>query len=73
MKHPGFRTWAVMRAISARRMSAVTLRKWVRQTEVDAGEPAGVPTDTARGLRELTRESRELEQTIGILKAATSL
>jgi transposase len=65
--------WAAMRAISARLgMSAETLRKWVRQTEVDAGDAAGVPTETARQLRELRRKNRELEQTIEILKAATS-
>jgi len=43
----------------------------VRQAEVDAGETAGVPTETARELRELRRKNRELEQTIEILKAAT--
>ena len=62
--------WAAIRAISARLgMSAETLRKWVRQAEVDAGEAAGVPTETARELR---RKNRELESTIEILKAATS-
>jgi transposase len=64
--------WAAMRAISARLgMSAETLRKWVRQAEVDGGA-AGVPTETARELRELRRKCRELESTIEILKAATS-
>ena len=53
-------------------MSAETLRKWVRQAEVDAGETAGVPTETAREMRELRRKNRELEQTIEILKAATT-
>jgi transposase len=65
--------WAAMKAISARLgMSAETLRKWVRQAEVDSGEAAGVPTETARELRELRRKCRELESTVDILKAATS-
>ena len=63
--------WAAMKAISARLgVSAETLRKWVRQAEVDAGDAAGVPTETARELRELRRKNRELESTIEILKAA---
>jgi len=65
--------WAAMKAISARLgMSAETLRKWVRQADVDTGEAAGVPTEMARELRELRRRNRELEATIEILKAATS-
>ena len=65
--------WAAMKAISARLgMSAETLRKWVPQAEVDAGEAAGVPTETAGELRELRRKCKELESTIEILKAATS-
>jgi transposase len=65
--------WAAMKAISARLgMSAETLRKWVRQAEVDAGAAAGVPTEIIRELRELRRKCRELESTIEILKAATS-
>ena len=35
-------------------------------------EHDGVPTDTARELRVLKRKNRELEETIEILKAATS-
>jgi transposase len=55
-----------MRAISARGMSAETLRKWVRQAEVDDGEAAGVPTETARELQEPRARGHE------ILKAATT-
>jgi transposase len=64
--------WAAMRAISGRLgMSAETLRKWVRQAEVDAGEAPGMTTDAAREIRDLRRKCRELEATIEILKAAT--
>lgn len=65
--------WAAMKTISSRLgMSAETLRKWVRQAEVDGGEAAGVSTETAQELRELRRKCRELESTIEILKAATT-
>ena len=65
--------WAAMKAVSGRLgMSAETLRKWVRQSEIDAGEAAGVSSEEKRELRELRRKTRELEQTIEILKATTS-
>jgi transposase-like protein len=53
-------------------VSVETLRRWVTQTEVDAGQRDGVSSDIARENRELKRKNRELEQTIEILKAATS-
>jgi transposase len=65
--------YAAIKAVSARLgMTAETLRKWLRQAEVDAGEKAGVTSETARELRELKRKNAELERTIEILKAATS-
>lgn len=53
-------------------VSYETLRRWVNQAEVDTGVRGGVPTDTVRELRELKRKNRELEETVEILKAATS-
>ena len=65
--------WAAMKAISGRLgMTAETLRKWVRQSEVDAGQKPGLTTESAQELRELRRKCRELEQTIEVLKAATA-
>ena len=62
-----------MKAIAGRLgMNTETLRKWVRQAEIDAGEVVGVSTEENRELRELRKKTRELEQTIEILKAATS-
>jgi transposase len=53
-------------------MNAETLRKWVRQAEVDEGQVEGTTTAAAREIRELKRKNAELEQTVEILKAATS-
>jgi transposase len=64
--------WAAIPEISSRLgMSTETLRKWLRQAEADAGQAPGVPTETAREIRELKRKNAELERTI-VLKAATS-
>jgi transposase len=65
--------FAAIKAVSSRLgMTAETLRKWVRQSEVDAGQKPGLSTESTLELRELRRKCRELEQTVEILKAATS-
>jgi transposase len=53
-------------------MNPETLRKWLRQAEVDGGQAEGTTTAAAREIRELKRRNAELEQTVEILKAATS-
>ncbi len=65
--------WAAMKTVSSRLvMTAETLRKWVRQVEVDQGTRPGVTTEENREIRELKRRNHELEETIESLKAATS-
>jgi transposase len=60
--------WSAIKAIAGRLgMSAETLRRWVRQADVDTGEAAGVSSEEKRELRELRRKCRELESTIVIL------
>ena len=65
--------FAAIKAVAARLGigSAETLRKWVRQAEVDAGEAPGVTTAEAQQVRELRRKVAELEQTLAILVEAT--
>ena len=65
--------YAAITAVARRLgMTAETLRKWMRQAEIDEGQAPGVTSEAAREIRELKRKNRELEQTIEILKAATS-
>ena len=65
--------WEAIRTVAGRLgMNAETLRKWLRQAEVDTGQAEGTTTAAAREIRELKRKNAELEQTVEILKAATS-
>jgi len=65
--------WAAITAVSSRLgMNSETLRKWIRQAELDEGSSPGVTSSESAELRDLRRKNRELEQTIEILKAATS-
>ena len=65
--------WEAITVVAGRLgMTTETLRRWVRQAEVDAGESEGVSSQMARENRELKRKNAELERTIEILKAATS-
>ena len=65
--------WTAIKTVSSRLgMGAETLRKWVRQHEIDHGDRDGLTSSDSREIRELKKKNRELEETIEILKAATS-
>lgn len=65
--------WAAITAVSKRLgMNAETLRNWIRKQQVDDGQRDGVTTEAAAEIKALKRRNAELEQTIEILKAATS-
>jgi transposase len=52
--------------------SAETVRKRVRQAEVDAGQRPGVSTAESEELKRLKRENAELRRANEILKAASA-
>jgi transposase len=49
-----------------------TLRKWVRQAEVDAGVRSGTTTSESEQLKALKKENAELRRANEILKAASA-
>jgi transposase len=53
-------------------MHRETLRRWVKEARIEAGELPPDADEKDRVIAELRRENAELEQTVEILKAATS-
>ena len=65
--------WAAIRSISSKiGCSAETLRKWVRQSERDAGRRPGLSTSERQRIKELERENRELKRANEILRKASA-
>lgn len=49
---------------------AESLRRWVRQAQVDAGDRQGVTSSESEKIRQLERENRELREANAILRDA---
>ncbi len=65
--------WEAIRSIAEKiGCSAETLRKGVRQTEVDSGRRGGVTTEEQARIKELEREVRELRRANTILRQASA-
>jgi transposase len=65
--------WSAITAVAAKlRMTAETLRKWVRQAERNVGKRAGLTTAEHTRLKELEREVRELKRANEILRKASA-
>jgi transposase len=64
--------WAAMTSIATKLGigTTETLRKWVRQAEVDDGGRAGTTSEESAELKRLKREVAELRRANEILKAA---
>ena len=65
--------WDAICSVAAKvGVSSETLRKWVRQAEVDAGSRAGATSEESAELKKLRREVAELRRANEILKAASA-
>ncbi len=52
--------------------SGETVRKWVRQGQIDAGDRAGTTSAESAEMKRLRRENAELRRANAILKAASA-
>lgn len=66
--------WAAMKAVADLLGVGTpeTVRKWVRQGQVDTGVRPGVTTEGSDELKRLRRENAELKRANAILKAASA-
>jgi len=65
--------WEAMGSIASKiGCTAETLRKWVRQAQVDTGQRGGVTSEDQARLKDLEREVRELRRANEILRKASA-
>jgi transposase len=79
---PEFRAEAVKLARSSEKplselardlgVSAETLRKWLKQQDIDTGKRSGITTDEREELRRLRRENKILKEEREVLRKATA-
>jgi transposase len=65
--------WPAIVAVAAKLGigTAETLRKWVRQAEVNAGQRPGITSEESAEIKRLKRENSELRRANEILKSAS--
>ncbi len=65
--------WKAIQSICAKvGCTSETLRKWVKQSEIDSGSREGMSSSKLTRLKELERENRELKQANEILRKAAA-
>ena len=65
--------WAAINSIAAKvGCTPETLRKWVKQAEIDQGKRDGLTSADRDRLKELERENRELKRANEILRKASA-
>ena len=71
-RDPATRSGALRRVGEQLGINPETLRNWVQQAEIDAGERPGTTTEEARRIAELERENKELRRANEILRTASA-
>ena len=65
--------WAAIQSIAGKiSCTHETLRRWVRQAEVDQGVRGGMPSDELERIKQLERENKELKRANEILRTASA-
>jgi transposase len=65
--------WEATRSIAGKiGCSAESLRKWIRQTEIDSGQRDGLPSEQQDRMKALEQEVRELRRANEILRKASA-
>ena len=65
--------WEAIRSIAEKiGCSPESLRKWVRQTEINSGHRGGLTSEEQARIKELEREVRELRRANTILRQASA-